>query len=117
MKSSIQYRIAELTKKTGLVKTNPADCPELVAMKTAMASLSGGGIQFSVSRNANGEWVAESVNVPGIITGGDAKDDADAMIKDAIFTYYAVPPLYCDDILIREANEPITIKQQVFATA
>ena len=114
MKYSIRYKTVRAMRKLGL-GFDPSKSEEIKNMREVMASLSGGGIQFTVSREANGEWMAESVNIDGILTGGDAKDDVDEMIKDAIFTYFGIPPQFCDDSLLREASEPVVIKQEVFA--
>lgn len=115
MKYSLAYIITRLAKNVG-INFDPTKCPELAEMKKEISKLPN-GIQFTISHSPNGEWIAESVNIPGILTGGDAKDDIDAMVKDAIFTYYGVPPQYCDTSLLRNASKPITIKQSVYATA
>ena len=116
MKYNIRYKIANMLKKAG-VNFDAAKCPEVVNMKEVIEALSGGSIQFTVSREANGDWIAESVNIQGILTGGNATDDINKMIKDAIFTYFEIPARYCDDSLIREAGEPAVIRQELFATS
>ena len=108
--------MARAMKKIG-VSFDPMKNDAVRNMKDVIESLPNASIQFTVSRDANGDWVAESVNLAGILTGGSAKDDTNEMIKDAIFTYFEVPAKYCDDSLIRSAGEPIIIKQEVFATA
>ena len=116
MKYSIRYKMAKTLKKMGMnfdSKKNEA----VKNMQEVMNSLPDSSIQFVVSREPNGDWVAESVNLSGILTGGTARDDVNEMIKDAIFTYFEVPAKYCDDTLIRAASEPVVIKQEMFAVA
>lgn len=88
MKYSMRYRVANLAKKLG-VDFDPKKSPELMAMKEEITALPD-GIQFRITTEPNGDWMAESVNIDGILTGGDARDNVDEMIKDAIFTYYGV---------------------------
>ena len=116
MKYSVRYKVAKALKKVG-INFDAAKCPEVVNMKDVIEALSGGSIQFTVSREPNGDWIAESVNIQGILTGGTATDDINKMIKDAIFTYFGIPARYCDDSLIRESGEPLIIKQELFATS
>ena len=116
MKYSIRYKIAKIVKKVG-ANFDASKNPAVQNMKDCINNLPDSGIQFIITREPNGNWVAESVNIAGILTGGSIKDDVDEMIKDAIFTYFEVPAKYCDDSLIRSASEPVTIKQEVFATA
>lgn len=116
MKYSIKYKMARALKKLG-TNFDPLNNDAVRNMKTVIESLPSGSIQFTVSREANGDWVAESVNLSGILTGGTSQEDVNEMIKDAIFTYFEIPAKYCDDSLIRSAGEPIIIKQEVFATA
>lgn len=114
MKYSIRYRLARLVKQMGL-QCNPQKCEALLGMQKEMATLRD-GIQFSITRDASGGWVAESANIDGILTGGGPNDSVDNMIKDAIFTYYGVPPEYCDGALIRSASESATTKQAMYVT-
>ena len=116
MQYSIRYKIAKLLRKAG-AKFDAAKCPEVINMQEVVAALSGGSIQFTVSREPNGDWIAESVNIRGILTGGTAADDVNKMIKDAIFTYFEVPARYCDDALIRASGEPVVVTQEMFATS
>lgn len=115
MKYSIRYCLARLAKQLG-VQHSSQNCGALQEMQKEMAALPD-GIQFSITRDVSGDWVAESINIDGILTGGGPDDKVDDMIKDAIFTYYGVPPEYCDNTLIRNASEPVTTKQAMYATA
>lgn len=75
-----------------------------------------GSIQFKVELYPDGSWTAESVNIDGIITGSDNTRDMNMLIKDAIFTYFDIPPYMSDDELLKANNEPVTMKQNVWAT-
>ena len=87
--------------------------PRVLAMRRKIADL--GCINFDVQIEADGKWSAESVNLDGIITGGDAypADMADA-IKDAIFTYFGIPPHLCNDRLLRGSNEPVRLRERIY---
>jgi len=75
-----------------------------------------GGIQFAIEMNPDGTWVAESVNIEGIIAGGfHYPDDLAAMERDAIFAYFRIPPQLCNDELLRVDMEPVRIAQRVYA--
>lgn len=75
----------------------------------------GGAIRFKIEHHPDGSWSAESVNVDGIITGGDDVKETNSMIKDAIFTYYKIPSYLCDDGLLKSDNEPVIVTQAVYA--
>lgn len=74
-----------------------------------------GSIEFKIEMYPDGSWAAESVNVDGIISGGRDTKEINAMLKDAIFTYFDVPSYLCDDNLLRAPNEPVTVGQHVWA--
>ena len=116
VKYSIRYRVARAIIKTG-VNFDPIKNDAVRNMRDTITSLPTSNIQFIVSSESNGDWVAESVNLSGILTGGTKNDDVQEMIKDAIFTYFEIPAKYCEDSLLRTAGEPVIIKQEVFATA
>ena len=82
-------------------------------MREAINALDEKSIRFSIEQYPDGSWSAESVNIDGILTGGtDPRDLPDAM-KDAIFTYFEIPPQYCDDTLLRPDNEPAKVRQRM----
>ena len=116
MKYSIRYKIVKTLKKIG-TNFDPMKNDAVRNMKEVIDSLPSASIQFTISRETNGDWIAESINLSGILTGGSAKDNIEEMIRDAIFTYFEIPAKYCDDSLIRAASEPTVIKQELFATA
>ena len=104
MKKSLKYRRSHLRHKLGF--QHQKECVEISHMRKTIRKLDGGCIRFNIIQDKNnGDWAAESINIPGIITGGNKQDDIDAMIKDAILTYFAIPPQHCDDIRILSMQE------------
>jgi hypothetical protein len=75
-----------------------------------------GGITFKYELYPDGSWTAESTNFDGIITGERSTKKINSIVKDAIFTYFGVPAQHCNDELLVAPNEPISIRQRVFAT-
>ena len=75
-----------------------------------------GGIQFRVEHEPSGEWVATSINVEGIVTGGSAyPNDVNEAIRDAIFTYFEIPPHLCKPSLVHRQGEVARIEERVYA--
>ena len=74
-----------------------------------------GKIEFKIEQHPDGSWTAESVNFDGIITCGTNRQNISYTIKDAIFTYFEIPPQLCVNTLLRGDNEPVTIRQNVYA--
>ncbi|MFH1457474.1 MAG: hypothetical protein ABIF17_05230 [Patescibacteria group bacterium] len=83
------------------------------AMKQEIQHL-GGQIEFKIEQYPDGSWTAESVNLDGIITGSADTKKISATIKDAIFTYFGIPPHLCNDTALRADNEPVTLRQRVY---
>lgn len=75
-----------------------------------------GGINFKIEYHPDGTWSAESINIDGIITGGNDIKESGKIIKDAIFTYFEVPPYLVNFESISMDNEPVTMSQKVYAT-
>ena len=74
-----------------------------------------GGINFKIEKSPSGEWVAESTNVDGIITGGkNYPHDVNATIKDAVFTYFEIPPELCNDTQLRQQGEVTEVEERVY---
>lgn len=92
---------------------NEENNEQVKEMKKEIAALDG-GIEFKIEQFPDGSWTAESVNIDGIITGGDNIKNSAEMIRDAIFTYYRVPPQFCNDASLLADNEPITVRQKVY---
>ena len=83
------------------------------AMKDTIRHI-GGRIEFKIEQYPDGSWTAESVNVDGIITGGNTTKELSSTLKDAVFTYYSIPPYLCNDAVLRADNEPVTVMQHVY---
>ena len=77
-----------------------AEKNEAVAkMLKTISKLENKKIKIILEFDEDGNWSAEAENRPGLITGGNLREDGDIneMIIDAIFTYFAIPPEYCDE--------------------
>ena len=74
-----------------------------------------GKIEFKTEQYPDGSWTAESTNFDGIITGGTSTQNMSSTIKDAVFTYFEIPSYLCVDTLLRGDNEPVTVRQSVYA--
>lgn len=116
MKTSLTFKFVTMAKKMGF-KTNPLSCGSVREMRDAIDSLGEGGIKFEIGMYPDGSWSAKSVNVDSIITGGYDHSEMTDMIKDAIFTYYDIPPQYCEDGLLKGSGEKKTVKNEILVTA
>ncbi|MFH0951301.1 MAG: hypothetical protein V1765_02390 [bacterium] len=112
MINRVIYNVANLARKIG-IDFREEEHAKVVAMKKAIAGLDN-RLEFKIEQYPDGSWTAESINVDGIITGGKNNKDIAGVIKDAIFTYYEIPPYLCTDTLLRADNEPVTIMQSVY---
>lgn len=83
------------------------------AMKDTIHAI-GGKIEFKIEQHPDGSWTAESVNIDGIITGGTTTKELSLTLKDAIFTYFRIPPYLCNDAALYADNEPVTLMQRVY---
>ena len=110
--NKIVYDLANLARKIG-VDFKEKSSAKVLAMNSKIAKLN--RIEFKIEQYPDGSWVAESTNIDGIITGGRSTKNMSATIKDAIFTYFEIPPYLCVDSLLRSDNEPATITQKVYA--
>jgi len=106
------YKFSNLIRKMGIDLHENND-PRVIAMKKEIDRL--GKIEFKIEQYPDGSWTAESINIDGIITGGTNTQDISATIKDAVFTYFEIPPHLCVDSLLRRDNEPVTMRQNVYA--
>lgn len=112
----IIYKLAQWARRIGYDFGEATDSRVLM-MRDAISRL-GGKVKFSLTIDGNtGEWVAESVDLEGIITGGKnfSPKEVSETIKDAIFTYFDIPPYLCNATLLRSEGEPITVEQKVYA--
>lgn len=112
MLNRLVHKIAQTARKVGIDFHEEGDA-RVQAMQKEIHKL--GGIQFNIEVDKDGNWAAESTNVDGIITGGYSFQDAAAQIKDAIFTYFGIPPHLCNDSLIKTEGEPVHLTKRVYA--
>jgi len=106
------YTIANVARKAGYSFNEAVDV-RVVAMKKEIEKI--GKIEFKIEQYPDGSWAAESTNFDGIMTGGSSTEHMSSMIKDAVFTYFEIPPHLCNDALLKGDNEPVTVKQNVYA--
>lgn len=85
----------------------------ILAMKKEIQSL-GGRIEFKIEQYPDGSWAVESVNIDGVITGGTNSKAITSTIRDAVFSYFGIPPHLCNDAVLHADNEPVTLKQHVY---
>jgi hypothetical protein len=112
MINRVVYNLASLARSLG-INFNEDSHPKILAMKEKIAKLN--RLEFKIEQYPDGSWTAESTNVDGIITGGKNTKDVAGTIKDAVFTYFEIPPYLCVDSLLRSDNEPVIITQRVYA--
>lgn len=67
-----------------------------------------GGFTFNIVFSDEG-WLAECEEIPGIVTGSDnpkpIMEEITDMVKDAIFSAYAVPSFLCDNRILQSEHE------------
>jgi hypothetical protein len=110
------YRLSQLARKVGY-DFNAEKDSRVIQMHKVITDI-GGRINFDIEVSDEGDWVAESSSLGStIITGGKnySPKNAREVMKDAIFTYFDIPPHLCEESLLRGAEEPITVKQKVYA--
>lgn len=105
------YNLSNLARKIGY-NFNEANDVRVIKMKKEIDRI--GKIEFKIDQNPDGSWTAESTNFDGIITGGTNTQVMSLTIKDAVFTYFEIPPHLCVDTLLRGNNEPVTVRQSVY---
>jgi len=105
------YNLANLARKIGIDFHEESNI-QVQKMQKEIRELK--KVEFKIEQYPDGSWSAESVNVDGIITGGENTKDISALIKDAVFTYFEIPPYLCKDLLLRGDNEPVVVKQNVY---
>lgn len=115
MKTSVAYKLAQFARKYGH-DFKALDNPDVIEMRSEIASLDDGTITFQVSGYEDGSWSATSTNVEGIITGSRNIAEIDDVIRDAVFTYYGIPAKYADDRLLKHIGQPINTEREVLVT-
>ena len=104
--------MGQLARKLGL--TDDRADVRIQALQSTIDRV--GGIEFKVVHQESGEWVAESKNVDGIITGGNSyPNDVSETIKDAIFTYFEIPAHLCNDTILRQRGDVAQVEERVYA--
>lgn len=106
------YLFAQLLRRVGFEFHEEND-PRVKSMRETIHKLE--GLQFNIEVFPDGSWSAESTNIDGIITGGTNKKKINETIKDAVFTYFEIPPQLCNDTLVRTSDEPLKLEQKVYA--
>lgn len=106
------HTLSNLARKFGYNFDETKDA-RVIKMKREIDRV--GKIEFKIEQYPDGSWSAESVNFDGIITGGTNTQKISSALRDAVFTYFEIPPHLCVDTLLRGDNEPVTVKQNVYA--
>jgi hypothetical protein len=110
--TKVIYRLSQALRRLGFSFHEERD-PRVQAMRKAIRDL--GSINFNIEVFKDGSWAAESINIDGIITGGTNKDHINETLKDAVFTYFEIPPHLCNDALVKGSDEPLRLEQRVYA--
>ena len=108
----IMYNLATSARRLGYNFHESKD-ERVVRMKKEIDRL--GKLEFKIEQYPDGSWTAESTNVDGIITGGKITKNIPSSIRDAVFTYFEIPPHLCVNTLLKADNEPVTTKQHMYA--
>jgi len=110
------YLSANVLRKLGIDFHEQNDA-RVANMRKRIADF-GGKIEFDIEVDSEtGHWSAESINLEGIITGGRNYNprSVNETLKDAIFTYFDIPPYLCNEALLRHGTEPLIAQQKVYA--
>ena len=110
--TKLTYVLADVLRKAGFHFREEMH-PQVVEMRRKIDEL--GRIEFRLELYPDGSWSAESTNIEGIVTGSRNRNEIPYLLKDAVFTYFEVPPYACKDQLIRLPEEPVTVAQRVYA--
>jgi predicted RNase H-like HicB family nuclease len=110
------YLTAATLRKFGL-DFNVSGDKNVGYMRRTIAVLDHHAIEFEIEQYPDGSWAAESKNLDGIITGSRDIREAPELLKDAIFTYFEIPPHLCADNLLWSDNEPAMVEQTVHVGA
>ena len=116
LQNQAMYAISNALRKTGW-NFNEASNAHVQEMQSTIDSLEDKSITFYIEQHPDSTWTAQSTNIDGIMTGGKDPREVPEMIKDAVFTYFEVPPQFCNDALLRSDNEPIKVQQRVHVSA
>lgn len=95
------YDFSVLLRKAGFDFHEQSN-PKVIGMQKKINEI--GRIEFKIEQYPDGSWTAESTNIDGIITGGKNTEDTSAILKDAVFTYFEIPPYLCVDSIIHNSK-------------
>lgn len=112
LSNRIIYSAANALRRVG-VEFDESSNDSVIAMRQAINELEGRSIEFHIEQYPDGSWHAESRNVEGLMTGSNDPREIPEMLRDAIFTYYEIPPHLCKDTLLSSDNEPATVEQDI----
>jgi predicted RNase H-like HicB family nuclease len=93
IRNQLVYWAANQLRRTGYSFNEQLD-ERVQEMKNAILGMENHAIQFKIEQYPDGSWSVESTNIEGIMTGGTDPREIPEMIKDAIFTYFEIPPLW-----------------------
>ena len=116
LQNQVIYSVSNAIRKAGW-NFNDALNPNVQEMQSTIASLENKALNFYIEQSPDGTWVAQSTNLDGIMTGGKDPREIPEMIKDAVFTYFEVPPKFCNELLLKSDNEPAKVQQSVHVSA
>ena len=97
--NNLVYHIFAYLRKIGMHRVDTQD-PRIQEMHRTIQALERSAIKFEVKSNPDGGWTAKSTNIAGILTGGDKASQMESHIRDAVFTYFDIPPSLCDSRLL-----------------
>lgn len=110
--NKIIYKFAQILRVLG-VDFGEKSSQKVQEMRVKIHQL--GAIKFKIEFYPDNSWSAESTNIDGIITGSKDIKEMNSFIRDAVFTYFEIPPHLCNDELIRTSSEAITVTQKIYA--
>ncbi len=116
LQNQVVYVVYNAFRKAGF-KFDANTNPNVREMQETIEGLDNKSINFRIEQNPDGTWFAESANIDGIMTGGKNPREVPEMIRDAVFTYFEVPPQFCNEHLLRTDNEPAKVEQRVHVSA
>ncbi len=116
LRNQLVYFSANALRKLGH-NFNEEHDERVSEMQHVINSLDNHAVNFKIEVSPDGNWSAESINIEGIMTGGKDPREIPEMIKDAVFTYFEIPPHLAKDELIRTDNEPAKVEQRVHVGA
>lgn len=110
------YMLSNALRKAGW-KFDESSNSNVQDMQTTIDGLEDKSIQFYIELHPDGSWIAQSTNIDGIMSGSKDPREVPEMLRDAVFTYFEVPPKYCNDTLLKSDNEPVNVQQRVHVGA